>query len=347
MPYRVVQWTTGNVGRRAVRAIVARPDLELVGCYAWSADKVGVDVGTLVGIDPIGVTATDDINALLALKPDCVSYNPLWPNVDELVRILRAGVNVAATAGFITGHALGADRQRIIDACEAGGSSIFGSGMNPGFANLIGLVSAGLCDRVDKVTVLESVDSTGYDSPSTEMSVGFGSELDDPELPGKTRHGTLVFGDAVHLMADVLGIELDDVRCETAYARTTAELDLGSWSIAAGRVAGVEASWQGIVGDRAVIDLRVRWRKGRTLDPDWKVEHGYIVNVEGMPTVRTKVDVFPPADFVAKTFSDYMVLGMVMTAMPAVHAIPAICDAKPGIRTYADLPLITAHGLTR
>jgi 2,4-diaminopentanoate dehydrogenase len=90
--------------------------------------------------------------------------------VDELVRILRAGVNVAATAGFITGHALGDDRQRIIDACEAGGSSIFGSGMNPGFANLIALVSAGLCDRVDKITVLESVDSTGYDSPDTEMN---------------------------------------------------------------------------------------------------------------------------------------------------------------------------------
>jgi 2,4-diaminopentanoate dehydrogenase len=347
MTYRVVQWTTGNVGRRAVRAIVAQPDLELVGCYAWSADKVGVDVGTLVGIDPIGVAATNDIDALLALKPDCVNYNPLWPNVDELVRILRAGVNVTATAGFITGHALGADRQRIIDACAEGQSSIFGSGMNPGFANLIALVSAGLCDRVDKVTVLESVDSTGYDSPDTEMSVGFGSELDDPSLPARTRSGTLVFGDAVHLMADVLGIELDDVRCEASYAHTTQDLDLGSWSIAAGRVAGVEASWQGIVGDRTVIDLRVRWRKGRTLEPDWKVEHGYIVNVEGMPTVRTKVDVFPPADFVAKTFSDYMVLGMVMTAMPAVHAIPAICDAQPGIRTYADLPLVTASGLTR
>jgi 2,4-diaminopentanoate dehydrogenase len=347
MTYRVVQWTTGNVGRRAVRAIVAQPDLELVGCYAWSADKVGVDVGTLVGIDPIGVGATNDIDALLALKPDCVNYNPLWPNVDELVRILRAGVNVTATAGFITGHALGADRQRIIDACAEGQSSIFGSGMNPGFANLIALVSAGLCDRVDKVTVLESVDSTGYDSPDTEMSVGFGSELDDPSLPARTRSGTLVFGDAVHLMADVLGIELDDVRCEASYAHTTQDLDLGSWSIAAGRVAGVEASWQGIVGDRTVIDLRVRWRKGRTLEPDWKVEHGYIVNVEGMPTVRTKVDVFPPADFVAKTFSDYMVLGMVMTAMPAVHAIPAICDAQPGIRTYADLPLVTASGLTR
>ena len=131
--------------------------------------------------------ATNDVDALLALKPDCVVYNPKWPDVDELVRILESGVNVVATAGFITGHALGEGRQRIIDACERGGSSIFGSGMNPGFANLLGIVSAGLCDRIDSVTVLESVDSTGYDSPDTERSVGYGRPIDDPELPGDGR----------------------------------------------------------------------------------------------------------------------------------------------------------------
>src|SRR6478672_1171232 len=94
-PLRVVQWTTGNVGRRSVLAILANPMLELVGCYAWSPDKVGRDVGELCGTDaPTGVVTTDDVGALLDLRPDCVVYNPKWPNVDELVRILNAGVNV-------------------------------------------------------------------------------------------------------------------------------------------------------------------------------------------------------------------------------------------------------------
>jgi hypothetical protein len=159
----VVQWTTGNVGQRSVRAIVSNPELELVGCFAWGAEKVGRDVGELCGIAPVGVLATDDVDALLALRPDCVVYNPKWPDVSEMIRILESGVNIAATAGFITGHALGDDRQRIQDACERGGSSIFGSGMNPGFANLLGIVSAGLCDRIDGIRMLESVDSTGYD----------------------------------------------------------------------------------------------------------------------------------------------------------------------------------------
>ena len=105
------------------------------------------------GTGTTGVVATDDIDALLALQPDCVVYNPKWPNVDELVRILESGINVVTTAAFITGHALGDDRQRVIDACERGQASIFGSGMNPGLANLLGIVSASVCDRVDSITI--------------------------------------------------------------------------------------------------------------------------------------------------------------------------------------------------
>ena len=136
-PYRVVQWTTGNVGKSSVQAITANPTLELVGCYAWSDSKSGRDVGELVGIEPLGVTATNDIDALLALKPDCVVYNPMWNDVDELVRILSAGVNVVASASFITGQNLGEGRARIEEACKSGGSTMFGSGVSPGFAELL------------------------------------------------------------------------------------------------------------------------------------------------------------------------------------------------------------------
>ena len=205
MSCRVVQWTTGNVGMRSVRAIVANPDLELVGCYAWGADKVGRDIGDLCGMDPIGIVAGNDVEALLALRPDCVVCNPKWPDVEEMARILEAGINIVATAGFITGHALGAGRQRLQQSCVTGASSIFGSGMNPGFANLLALVSAGICDRVDSITMLESVDSTGYDSPETEQSVGFGRPIDDPGLQDAVAAGTAVFGDAVWMMAEAVG----------------------------------------------------------------------------------------------------------------------------------------------
>jgi hypothetical protein len=344
MPERVVQWTTGNVGKRSVRAVVARPDLELVGCYAWSADKVGRDVGELCGIDPVGVTATDDVDALLALRPDCVVYNPMWQDVDELVRILGSGANVVSTAAFVNGRGLGAGRERIVDACRHGGSSMFGTGISPGFVELIGIATAGVCDRIDKVTIDEASDTTLYDSPATELPCGFGRPIDDPELPGMAAAGTAVFGEAVALVADALGVELDDIVCEAEYAKTTEDVVMDSWTIAAGCVAGVAASWQGRVGNRTVVELNVRWKKGQTLDPDWTIEEGHVITVDGRPTVRVMLDYLPPPDFEATTFAEFMVLGMIMTAMPAINAIPSVVAAPPGIVTYADLPLILPKG---
>ena len=210
MTIRVVQWTTGNVGKQSAIAIARNPGLELVGCYAWSPDKVGRDVGELCGLDPLGVTATHDVDALLALHPDCVVYNPMWPSIDELVRILGAGVNVVTTAAFINGRRLGPDRERLVEACERGGSSLFGTGINPGFIELLSIVVAGVCDRIDKITVNESAHTMGYDSPATEKAAGFGRPIDDPELQRMTAEGTAVFGEAVAMVADALGVELDD-----------------------------------------------------------------------------------------------------------------------------------------
>jgi hypothetical protein len=346
VPFRVVQWTTGNVGKSSVQAIAVNPQLELVGCYAWSKAKAGKDVGELCGIDPLGVAATDDIDALLALKPDVVVYNPMWIDVDELVRILSAGVNVVATASFITGHNQGDGRDKIAEACERGGATMFGSGISPGYVNQLAIVAAGICDRVDKITVNEAADTTFYDSPETEKPVGFGRPIDDPDLQKMTAHGTGVFGEAVRMIGDALGIELDEVRCDAEYAQTTEDLDLGSWTIPAGGVAGVFVSWKGIVNGITRVELTLRWRKGQTLVPDWQIEQdGWVIEVAGRPTVTMKVGFLPPPDFGATTLEEFMVLGHIMTATPPLNAIPAVVAAAPGIVTYNDLPLILPRGV--
>jgi hypothetical protein len=345
MVLRVVQWTTGNVGKRSVRAVTARPDLELVGCYAWSADKVGIDVGLLCGIEPVGVAATNDVDALCALQPDVVVYNPMWPSTDELVRILEGGINVVTTAAFINGRRILADRQRILAACEQGGATIFGTGISPGFVEMVGIATANICDRIDKITIDEGSDTTLYDSPATELPCGFGRPIDDPQLPGMAAEGTAVFGEAVAMLADGLGIELDDIVCQAEYAQATEDVVMESWTIAAGHVAGVAASWQGKVGDRTVVELNVRWRKGQTLEPDWPIKEGHVIRVDGRPTVTATLEYLPPPDFEATTFAEFMVLGMIMTAMPAINAIPYVVAARPGIVTYNDLPLVLPRGL--
>ena len=234
MSHRVVQWTTGNVGRQSVAAIVAHPDLELVGCYAWSPDKVGTDVGDLCGIGPIGVArdrrcrrAPRTEAGLRRLQPDVV-------DVDDMVRILEAGSNIVSTAAFITGHSLGDGRRRIAEACERGGASVFGSGINPGFADLLALVTRrrvrphrqGHGDRDGGLH--------GVRLPRHRAAGRVRAPHGRPEPAEMTTDGTAVFEDAVRLLGDALGVELDEVVCEAEYAATTEDLDLGSWQIAEG-----------------------------------------------------------------------------------------------------------------
>ncbi|OBB35467.1 dihydrodipicolinate reductase [Mycobacterium sp. 852002-51961_SCH5331710] len=352
-PYRVVQWTTGNVGKSSVEAIAKNPNYELVGLYAWSQDKAGRDAGELAGIEPLGVKATNDVDALLALKPDVVVYNPMWIDVDELARILEAGVNVVSSASFITGHNLGDGRDKIEEACKRGNATLFGSGVSPGFAELLAIVAATACDRVDKVTISESADTTLYDSPDTERPVGFGTAIDDPNLAPMAANGTAVFAEAVRLVADSIGVELDEIKCVSEYAQTTEDLEMASWTIPAGHVAGVYASWQGLIdeptgGQRTVVDVNVRWKKGQTLDPDWQLDgDGWKITIEGRPTVNMQVGFLPPQDMIenATSIEDFFVLGHIMTAMPPIHAIPAVVAAPPGIATYNDLPLPQARGV--
>jgi hypothetical protein len=242
------------------------------------------------------------------------------------------------------GRGLGDDRDRIVDACERGGASMFGTGISPGFVELVAIVTANICDRIDKITVHEAADTTLYDSPATELPAGFARPIDDPELPAMTAKGTAVFGEAVALLADAIGVELDEIVCVPQYAQTTEELVLESWTIPAGCVAGIAASWQGRVGDRTVVELTVRWKKGTTLEPDWQIEEGHVIEVAGQPTVRTTLQYLPPPDFQATTIAEFMVLGMIITAMPAVNAIPLVVAAPPGIVTYNDLPLPLPRG---
>jgi hypothetical protein len=222
---------------------------------------------------------------------------------------------------------------------------MFGTGISPGFVELMGIATATIWDRIDKITIDEASDTTLYDSPTTELPCGFGRPLDDPELPGMAAQGTAVFGEAVALVADALGVELDEIVCEAEYAKTTEDVVMDSWTIAAGCVAGVAASWRGMVGDRVIVQLNVRWKKGQTLEPDWTIDEGHVIQVDGRPSVRVRLEYLPPPDFEATTFAEFMVLGMIMTAMPAINAIPYVVAAPPGIVTYTDLPLPLPRGL--
>jgi hypothetical protein len=93
--------------------------------------------------------------------------------------------------------------------------------------------------------------------------------------------------------------------------------------------------------DQSVIELDVVWNAGKGLEPEWPVSHGYAMEVQGRPNIHTKVKFSPSQEQIKPgRIAD---LANPITAMPVVNAIPAVCDAAPGVRTYADLPLITGR----
>ncbi len=343
-PIRVIQWTTGNIGRRSLHAIIGRPDLELVGVYAHGKDKVGKDAAELCGRpEPTGVLATDDIDALVALRPDACCYNPLWPSIDELVVLLENGVNVCSSAAWITGgKQRPEDLDRIRTACEAGGTTIFGSGAHPGMTNLVGMVLSGSCERVDEIRITESVDCSTYESAGTQIAMGFSQDPATPGLAESVRRESEVFAESAAMMADALGVELDRMSFDVEFTAATGDSDLGFMEIPAGTVAGVMGYHRGWVGDRNVVSVGFNWTMGTHVVPPKPLAHGHVIQVMGMPNMRTVIHCLPPADWDEEGF---MGLGMIYTAMPVTNAVPHVVAAPPGIVTLADLPPVTGRAV--
>ncbi len=341
-PLRVIQWTTGNIGRRSLHAIIGRDDMELVGVYAHGADKVGVDAAELAGWpEPTGVTATNDIDALLAQRPDACCYNPLWPDIDELTRLLEAGVNVCSSAAWITGgKQTPEDLDRIRKACEKGNSTIFGSGAHPGMSNMVGMVLSGACERVDEIRITESVDCSTYESAGTQTAMGFSQDPDTPGLAESVRRESVVFAESAAMMADAIGAKLDRMTFDVEFTAATGDSDLGFMRIPTGTVGGVHGYHRGWVGEKNVVSVGFNWIMGEHVTPPKPVAHGHVIQVFGVPNMRTVVYCLPSQDWSEVSLNG---LGMIYTALPVTNAVPAVVAAAPGILTLKDLPPVTGR----
>jgi 4-hydroxy-tetrahydrodipicolinate reductase len=351
--YRVIQWSTGNVGRHALRAILRHPALQLVGLWVHGREKVGRDAGELCGLPPVGVKATDDAEALLRLDADCVSYTAtgdLRPAeaVDDICRILASGKNVVTTSVVPLVYPPAAEPSlvaKIDAACRAGGTSCFTSGIDPGFANdTLPLALMGLCERVDAVRVMEIVNYATYDQPQVLFdTMGFAKAMDHTPLiliPGVL---SMAWGPVVHQIAAGLGARVEELRETHEKRAADSTFDIPSGRVPAGTMAALRFEVQGIVGGRPAIVLEHVTRLRDDLALDWPQPTGsgcYRVVVDGSPALRCELTL-------AGEDGDHNTGGLLATAMRILNAIPAVCAAKPGLVSALDLPLVTARGLLR
>jgi 4-hydroxy-tetrahydrodipicolinate reductase len=348
MAHRVIQWSTGHVGIHALRGIVRHPDLELVGLWVHSADKVGRDAGDLCGLPSTGVAATNDVDALLALDADCVCYTATadlrpWEAVDDIARILASGKNVVSSSLVQLLHPKTADKamvERLDAACQEGGTSCFFSGIDPGFANdLIPIALTSACERVDSVRVLEILNYDTYDQPEVLFgTMGFAQPLDATPLllfPGALAYA---WGGVIGQIAESLGVEVDEIRETHEKATLDHDVSLAVGDVPAGTMAGLRFEVQGMVGGRPAIVIEHVTRLDDAVAPEWPHGNGYRIEIKGSPSFTVELEM-------EGDDGDHNTGGLVATAMRLLNAVPSVGAAAPGMLSTLDLPLYGARHL--
>lgn len=345
MTFRVIQWATGGVGRSAIEAIVRHPELELTGCWVHSPAKDGRDAGELAGLPSLGVRASTDSAALLAQPADCVVYAPLVPDKDVVAALLRSGKNVVTPVGWIY-----PDVSRVADiesACRAGGVSLHGTGIHPGgITERFPLMLSALSSGVTHVRAEEFSDIRTYDAPDViRHMMGFGGT--PQEALASPMAGLLGAGfkASVRMIVDAMGFAgSGKVRTIQEIAVATAPIESPIGDIQPGQVAARRFRWEAEAAGQPVVTAAVNWLMGEEhLDPAWvfgPAGHRFEIEITGDPGLLVTFTGLHPG-----SVADGLIRnpGVVATANHCVNAIPYVCRAEPGIRTYLDLPLMAGR----
>jgi len=345
MTYRVIQWATGLVGQEAIRGVLAHPELELVGAWVHSPEKVGRDVGEICGFDPIGVTASGTIEEICAIDADVVVYAPVLASTRDVIQLLESGKNVVTPVGWIYPSASGGVAA-IEAACLQAGVTLHGTGINPGgITERFPLTLSALCRDIRHVRAEEFSDIRNY---PTEMVVReimlFGK---DPETAKQSPMLDVLghnFMQSIDMIAAELGFDLDDEkRAAHEMAVATKPIDTPVGVLDAGMVAAQRFTWEATERGETVVTVRVNWLMGEAdLDPAWTLgEQRFEVEFDADPPLAvTFHGLHPPV------VGEHPEIGLTGPAMHCVNAIPYVCEAEPGIKTYLDLPLIAGRATT-
>ena len=334
-PLRVVQWATGNIGRKGLRGIIEHPAMTLAGVHVYDPGKIGRDAGELCGLAPVGVSATGTVDEVLAAAPDCVLYMPRAFDADDVCRLLDAGINVVATCGQFH-HPAGMDpalRERVESACRNGNASVHSTGSSPGFiSEAIPLVLTSLQRRLEGIVIEENADMSQRDSPELLFDLmGFGRDL-APFDQFRADYLAGSFGPSLRQLGDALGLPLDEITAGGELAATPREVPIAAGTLKAGTVAAQRITITGKRAGEPLITFRATWYCATELEPAWELrETGWHVSVAGDAPLEVTLRMPIPLDRVAETTPGY-------TANRAVNMVAEVCAADPGIRTTADLP---------
>jgi 2,4-diaminopentanoate dehydrogenase len=340
--YRVAHAGTGLTGREALGAIIDDPLLELVGVVVSTQEKVGSDARALCDRAPVGISATDDVEALISLKPDVLCYCATAVRreqsaIEDIARYLRSGIDVVTMSTIPLVYPSAAPpgwRKTIEDAASEGNSTFYATGSEPGFASLniptALLTGAGRVDayRMDLYAIRLDEQYPIWDV--LHESMGFGKP--DGYVPALIAHGKVSddWSTVVRYIADLLGFTLDRLEVDWETILTPTGLETAIGSIPAGTICGHRWQLAGKVDARVVVAVQYFAAMSNTPWPEhWpdpgRITGGMVYRVSGRPSMRMDFE------FEEVSANNEVNPGVTATAMAVVNAIPSVVAAEPGI----------------
>jgi hypothetical protein len=340
MSYRVIQWATGAMGKTCLRAVIDHPDLELAGVYVYGEKKAGRDAGEIARRAPTGIIATRSIEEILDIDADVLIHAPriqvpYTAHKGEICRLLASGKNLIT----INGHSFPAHHghsyvEEFEEACRQGNSSLFGTGLNPGFAvEKIAAIASGICTEVDSIFVREVYncqEMPGHDYVFNVM--GMGSDPDKLDLGAGPLAAlfTGLFTESIGYLAHRLGVKLDDIEADHEVIATPVDIEAVAGVVPAGTVAATNWRWHGIVAGKRFFTLSINWIMDENL-PGYEGFRHWTIEMRGKPGLDISMDLVEPEDTSVRTRAvQFGVTGSV------INSIPEVCAAEPGI---LDFPL--------
>jgi 2,4-diaminopentanoate dehydrogenase len=343
--YRVAHVGTGQTGSIVLRHILRSPRVKLVGHLVHSLDKVGRDSGELVGEPAAGVTATDSLEDFLKLDTDCVTYcaTVSGRSIDEFVAqlcaILASGKNIVTPSLH---HPLfhppsldDASRDALQAACQEGNSSLFATGIAPGFtSDILAVHAASMSELPTRVSVEERMPCGAYRVPGFFAMLGFGRTSEqDAEVyrPGATVDAV---APPMRLIAQGLGLTLNEVHEYRDVALADRHYSFDAGEIPAGTIASVRMRYEGIVDGQPRLHFSCIWSMPDEAVEDWQPAIAPNSGIRRL--TRITVDGNPPVqmDFALKGVE---LPGLDAAAARVLNAIPAVCASNPGVHSALDL----------
>ncbi|MEM0048967.1 MAG: hypothetical protein QW424_01920 [Candidatus Bathyarchaeia archaeon] len=326
---RVVLVGVGQIGSEIAKLLLRKRGVKIVGAVDPSPDKVGKDLGDIIGVkEKVNVIVQRDISDLdvsadIAVHATTSFLDKAYPQITELI---RRGYNIISTCEELSyPYIVDENIARAIDSmAKEHGVTVLGSGVNPGFLmDTLIITLTTLCQDIKRI-VAERIINASKRRPSFQKKIGAGLSVEEFNEGVKRGEitGHIGLKQSIAMIADSIGIKLNGILEEPIKPVIAAEkIEEGFIVVKPGFVAGVSQKAHGLLNDQPFITLIFKAYVGAA----WECDS---ILIEGIPTINERIT---PC-----------VHGDISTAAIIVNLIPRVINSPPGLKTMRDMQLLSA-----